>query len=66
MLLEPPAPPLSPLADRPPASRPARQDGEADAITTALTAIGHAIPPYLLAPWLPVALSGLLMRAKPR
>ena len=54
---------LAPIKQPP---RPARQDREADAITTALIAIAHASPPYLLAPWLPAALWGLSARAKRR
>ena len=56
-LPKPATPPQPPLADHRPESRPAEPDGATDAITTALTAIAHAIPAHLLAPWLPAALA---------
>jgi len=65
-LAKPATPPRPPLADGRPEPRPAEQDGAADAITTALTAIAHAIPAHLLAPWLPAALGTLSRRGGAR
>jgi len=53
-------------APKPPAARLPRKDGRADPILRALTAIAHAIPSHLLAPWLPGTLVAVSRRHQPR